>query len=671
MELLQSEKVDGLHLLTEFPHPSLEDWRELVRAESKGDMIEKRLIGSTWEGIELQPIYGTWCDRPREKGDTFPGSFPYRRGTSKLGYHDRSWDVLQQVYSENTEELADSLSKAGGNGVTGLYLQCGEQGQKEERLNRNCESEWKRTGGSIFSVNNFRSLCNSAVDADLGLFFSPQSVSLPLAASLIAALPEDEKHVMPLRGSLSLDPLGQLAGGRDLPCSLPAVYDQLASLLGKAAAIAPSLKVLCSDSVPYHESGGHAVQELGFALATALDYLREMAARGISLDTAASHLMFSYAIGPLFFMEVAKFRAARTLWAKVVRAAGAGLESGKADILARTSRRNRTSCGVHNNILRGTVEAFAAIVGGVNHMLVGGFDETNGTSGDFAAGIARNTQLILREESHLDHVTDPAGGSWYVESLTDELARKAWKLFQLIEEEGGMYSALQKGIPQKMIAETASQRKAAMGKRREVLVGVSRYCQETETRVSENLSPSRTEEQKDFARQADSAVNQPTTRLDEVLVPLRLAEPFENLRLAMDRFRQKEGKEPQVLLACFGSFDTYKPRMEFSREFFSLAGFSVKAGEGCSDTEEAARRLSQEAAALIVLCSSDDLYPHWVPAFTAKWKSLKPDIPVLLAGYPQDHLEAFRSSGVDDFIHIRSNVLETLTVWMKKLGILA
>lgn len=210
-----------------------------------------------------------------------------------------------------------------------------------------------------------------------------------------------------------------------------------------------------------------------------------------------------------------------------------------------------------------------------------------------------------------------------------------------------------------------------MGKRREVLVGVSRYCQETETRVAENLSPSRKEEQKDFARQADSAGNQPTTRLEEVLVPLRLAEPFENLRLAMDRFRQKEGKEPRVLLACFGSFDTYKTRMEFSREFFSPAGFSVKSVGGFSDAEEAARRLLQEAAALIVLCSSDDLYPQWVPAFTAKWKSLKPNIPVLLAGYPQDHLEEFRTSGVDDFIHIRSNVLETLTVWMKKLGILA
>lgn len=671
MELLQSEKVDGLHLLAEFPHPSLQDWRELVRAEGKGDTIEKRLISSTWEGIELQPIYGVWCDLPREKGDAVPGSFPYLRGTSKHGYHDRSWDVLQQVYSENAGELADSLVKAGENGVTGLYVHCGEQGQKGEASNRKCKSERNRTGPSVFSANDFRSLCKSARDTDLGLYFSPQSVSVPLAASLVAALQEDGKPALPLCGSLSLDPLGQLAGGRDLPCSLPSMYDQLASLLGNAAAVAPSLKVLCSDAVPYHESGGHAVQELGFALATAVEYLREMAARGLSLDMVASRLMFSYAIGPSYFMEVAKFRAARTLWAKAVQAAGAGLESGKADILARTSRRNRTSYSVHSNILRGTVEAFAAIVGGVNHLLVGGFDETNGTSGDFAAGIARNTQLILREESHIDHVTDPAGGSWYVESLTDALARRAWELFQRIEKEGGMYSALQKGIPQKMIAETASQRKAAMGKRREVLVGVSRYCQETETRVSESLPTSRKEEHSDFVRQANVAANQPITRLDEVLVPLRLAEPFENLRLAMDRFRQKEGREPRVLLACFGPFDIYKPRMEFSREFFSLAGFPAKAEEVFSDAEEAARRLSQEAAALIVLCSADDLYPQWVPAFTAKWKSLKPDIPVLLAGYPQDHLEAFRSSGVDDFIHIRSNVLETLTVWMKKLGILA
>ena len=371
-----------------------------------------------------------------------------------------------------------------------------------------------------------------------------------------------------------------------------------------------------------HEAGANAIQELGYALAAGVERLANLSAT-LPVDRAAGHVEFVFAIGSTYFMEIAKLRAARLLWAQAVAAFGGDAAAGRIRILARTSRRNKSVCDRYSNLLRATTEAMSAALGGCRRLMVEpfGFDEH----------LALSVQRVLREEAHLDTVADPAGGSYFIEVLTDAVAREAWKLFQQVEAAGGYAKACESGsVAQALAASRAARQKAVAGRRR-TLVGVNSFPDLTE-KTSDVVPP-------------EDAEKSP-------FPAFRLAEPFEKIRQRTTRYAARTGRYPKLLLLKRGDLKMRGARANFGRNFFGCAGFDIAESEEYAGTE----------ADLILLCSSDAEYLEM-----ARDVCPKAAVPVLVAGNPKDQIEALQAAGVEGFIHIQSDAVQTLTEWQNRL----
>jgi methylmalonyl-CoA mutase len=373
-----------------------------------------------------------------------------------------------------------------------------------------------------------------------------------------------------------------------------------------------------------HEAGAHAIQELGYAIAAGVELL---AARSATqpLDAAAGGIEFIMAVGPSYFMEIAKLRAARLLWAQALAAFGSNDAASCAMRLhVRTPRRNKSLCDPYTNLLRVTTEALSAVIGGCDQLTVEpfGFDEP----------LALSIQRILREETHLDTVADPAGGSYYIETLTDSIARAAWKLFQQVESEGGYAKALASGSIEKALAAPRAARDKAISSRRRVLVGVNNYPDLTEKKHETEALP------------------QPGP-----LPQHRIAEPFEKIRQRTVEHALATGRYPNVLLLMRGDVKMKGARSNFCLNFFGCAAFDMTQSEEYEGTD----------ADLIILCSSDPEYLALAQEVCPKVK-----VPVLVAGNPKEQIAALQAAGVQGFIHVFSDAVETLTEWQNRLGIL-
>ncbi len=441
-------------------------------------------------------------------------------------------------------------------------------------------------------------------------------------------------------GASGSDPLGKaVCGCLDKP--LDAAFDELA----KADAVAVNTRL-------YHNAGGNAVQELAFAIATGVEYLRQAEKRGVAIDAIAPKITFGFAMGADIFMAIAKLRAARLLWSKVVAACGGNAESQKARIHASTSLWNKSKLDPYVNMLRDTTEAFSAVAGGADSIYVGPFDEVVREPDDFSKRIARNTQVILSEECHFDHVVDPAGGSYYVETLTAQIAEAAYAIFQQIEKDGGMTAALKAGSPQKQVKTVAAEKAKQVAQRRLQIVGV-------------NVTPNPTEKPLEGAPRKCCCGGKGIDTGIAPLKPVRGAEPFENLRAAVSASAKKN-----IFLATMGPLRQHKPRADFSTSFFQAGGYNVLESKPYKTVEEAADAAKASDAGIAIICSTDDTYPEIVPALAPKLKA-EGKI-VILAGAPADDAQqaAFTAAGVDEFISIRSNCLQVLSGLATKLGIL-
>ena len=374
-----------------------------------------------------------------------------------------------------------------------------------------------------------------------------------------------------------------------------------------------------------HEAGAHAIQELGYAIAAGVERLAALTAT-LPVDTIAPQIEFVFAVGPSYFIEIAKLRAARILWALVVDAFGSSDDGAcRMRLHVRTPQRNKSAYDRYSNLLRVTTEAAAGVIGGCDRLTVEPFA--------FDAHLALNVQRILQEEAHLDAVADPAGGSYYIEALTDSLAREAWKLFQQIEAEGGYAKALASGAIAKALAETRAAREKAYSARRRALVGVNNY-------------PSVTEK----TPEAESPAPGPAMPLPQV----RIAEPFEQIRRRTTEHALASGRYPKVLLLKRGDVKMKGARSNFCFNFFGCAGFDMVEAEEYAGTD----------ADLIILCSSDPEYLAFAQEVCANVKA-----PVLVAGNPKDQIEALQAAGVQGFVHVFSDLIQTLTHWQDKLGL--
>jgi methylmalonyl-CoA mutase len=626
-------------------------WRATVEAELKGASFDKKLITRTFEGITLRPIY-TRADPADQPGlaatlASLPGQAPFWRGTRPAGYAERGWEVAQEIAATTSAQFNQRLKAdlmCGQDAVVLVAARAGHEG-----------------GLALGGSDDLRAALAGVALGAVPVHIETGHEAQTLATRYLDLAAREAVPGRTLRGSVTADPLGAWSAAGGLPATLTVLLDSLAAWTRRAAVEAPALRTIGVDGRQWAEAGGNAAQELAGALAAATEYLRALRARGLDLETIVPRLRATFSVGPQFFMEIAKLRAWRPLLVRVVVAlGGAPTLVARAATHAATARWNQTRLDPHVNILRATTEAFAAVLGGVDALHIAPFDSATGGGGaDFSRRIARNVHALLAEEFGATTPADPVGGSWYGETLTDELARRAWALFQQIEAQGGLTAALRAGLPQHWLAEAAAEKSLAAGTRRYGLVGT-------------NLFPNLKETPLPAASFVTTMITASAETEIKPIRPFRITARFEALRDASAAFAARTGARPRVFLAKIGPVAQHKARADFCAGFFTPGGFEILAKQRFITPEEAAQAAASSGAQVAVLCSTDETYPELVPAFAAALRAAAPTVTRVLAGLPIDAAQqaVFTTAGIELFIHLRAPVEETLAQLLKKIGAL-
>lgn len=698
--------------LDEFEPSSYEAWRKEAEASLKGAPFEKKLISKTYEGIDLQPIYNKEDLADATFVNTLPGFFPFLRGDEALGYQTEPWDICQKLNYATPKDFNSAARHDLQRGLTALNMWLDKASRDGNDPEQAKVGEVGYGGLSISCLQDLKKALDGIDLNQVPLFVRSGASALPFAALLFALARKKtagmEGGTKGMLGCVEMDPIGVISHEGTLPQSLDNAYREMLIFTKWAKENAPKLQTICVHTRSYHESGANAVQELAIAMATGVEYLREMIKRGMAVDEVAPRIRFAFTVSSNFFMEIAKLRAARVLWARIVKAFGGSEESQRMTLHVRTALINKTVFDPYVNMLRTTMEAFSSVLGGCDSLHVGPFDDVIRPPDDFSRRIARNTQIILQQEAQLARVVDPAGGSYYIEWLTEQLALKSWAKFQEIEKAGGIFAALSAGTIQDEIAKVAESRMKNVATRRDVIVGTNMYPNPTEKLLDPrpaDLKAVYEKRSKEIAEYRTSAANDTETSVldklsailaandDKVLEacitavldgatlgeitrtlrsgdsprptvkPLkafRLADRFETLRRKADAYLAKKGARPRVFLANMGPLRQHKARADFAASFVQVAGFEVIYPAGFNTIEQAAAAAVSSDAKIVVICSTDETYPEIVPGLTQAIKAGKPDAVVVLAGYPTEQIEAFKQAGVDDFIHLRANCHDLL-----------
>lgn len=700
-----------------FPPADHAAWRQVAEQSLKGAPFDQRLLTRTYEGFHLQPIYTATDTTALPHVGSLPGLSPYVRGTSALGYLIRPWEVAQELPYPTAAAVNQAAREDLPRGLTALHVpldQASLQGLDPDHAPAGLVGQG---GTSLAHLEDLATLFDGIALDRTPLHLTAGASALPLAALALAAAERQGIALDMLRGSIGADPLGALASLGTLPGSLERTYDLMAWYTGWAATNAPRLRTITVALHPYHDGGANTVQDLAFALATGVAYLRAMQARGLAVDLVAPRVQFAFSIGAPFFIEIARLRAARLLWARVVAAFGGSKEAQKLTIHGRTSRWTKTRSDAYNNMLRATAEAFAGVMGGCDSLHVSPFDEAIGLPDEFSRRIARNVQVILAQECNFFRLVDPVGGAAAIEHLTDQIAREAWTLFQTIEGQGGMAAALDAGFPQAQVAATRGERLNQIALRREVIVGANMYVNLKEQPLTARpvdhtalqaergaalarwraagehrvrqaalealegaitAAPEQVMALAISAAQAGATLGELTRALlvgdnmqgtAEPVPAHRAAEQFEALRTAAEQYALRTGGRPTVFLATMGPLAEHKARADFATGFFEAGGFEVITGPGYQTVAEAAQAAQHSGASIVVICSTDERYPELVAPLTRLLKDGRPDMTVVLAGYPADQLEAHRAAGVDEFIHLRADCYATLARLQRLKGV--
>lgn len=595
-----------------FPAASIEDWKVKSEETLKGKTVEA-LAKETFEEIKLKPLY-TFSDYYAT--GQYPSQGDYRRGIHPLGYIGKQWEVAQ-LLSIQEGTLREELISAFAKGQTAISFEVNEslllQLNELEEFHDEYPYSINAKGFHRKFINGIKGL-NSANKAT---------------------------------GYIGLDPIALLAELGAKEDNIAEKYDSLFSTVEKAGEAMPHLKTILVDTTPYHNGGANAVQELAIAIATGVAHIEELKGRGMPIESILSKLVFQFSIGANFFMELAKLRTARVLWSKISEAYGVDESLRGMVISATTSNFTKTVYDPYVNMLRSGNEAFAAVLGGIQYLHVSPFDEPEGKSSPFSERIARNTQLILREEAHLTKTIDPAGGSWYVEHLTTELADKAWDLFLLIEEKGGIVETLKEGWLQSEIARVRGKREKDISTRKRTIVGTNNYA---DLKGESLKTRKRMNEKKEFS-------------LIEPILKKRLTENYEGLRE-----KAAQLKSATVGLITLGELKSHKARADFVTGFLAPGGIATDLSGEVNNTEEAKAFIEKTKYHHYCLCGSNDAYETEGLKLVQELKEIYPNLKLYLAGMPEVK-EIWLEAGITDFIHIRSNCYGTLEVILGEMEV--
>lgn len=700
--------ADEFTIQDDFPPVGYDQWRSLVEESLQGVPFEKKLVTQTYEGIDLQPLYSR-CDATGA-GDPlgFPGFAPFVRGSQLLGAVQLGWDLRQEHAHPDLTVTNQAILDDLKGGATSLLLRLDAAACNGFDPDHVAAAELAgHKGIMVYRVDELDvTLANVELNT-VGIALDAGAAFLPAAATLVALWQRRNVALQDASGAFNADPLAALARNGQLPAAPATALASLADLANWTANNYPHVTSVGVDTAPYHDAGATAAQDIAFGLATAVDYLRAMTRDALDVDAAARQILFRIGLGTHHFLAIAKLRAARQLWSRVIEASGGSSAGGAMRIHARTSNRVLTQRDPYVNLLRNTVAAFAAGVGGADVITSVPFDAVIGLPNEFSRRVARNTVHVLREEAQLHRVIDPAGGSWFLDQLTVQLAERAWAVFQEVERQGGMLSALQSGWVAEQIDAAYAPRAKDIARRKQGITGVSEFPDITERRVAQpapDLADLRTaattrlsaarQNDNNFrvlasARDLTAALvaaaaagatigqmagaigfhHEPTDAISP-LEPRSFAEPFEALRDASDAWQATHGQRPRVFLANMGPVAQHTARATYSKIFFETGGFEVIGNDGFGDAATAAAAFSESGASIAVICSSDKLYPEFVPQVAPKLKEAGARS-VVLAAAPGNDAATWQAAGVDRFIFIKCDVLETLRELLQEEGVLA
>lgn len=662
-------------LLSEFPAHTYEQWHAAAEALLKGAPFEKLLVSPTYEGITIQPIYRQEDIAQLEHRKHFPGLDSLVRGSQAQGFLKAGWEVSQELKAADPAELNSLFHQGLNNGQSELNIVA-------------CDSKSGLILGSAADIQT--AFKDVAIDA-ISTYWQSGAASLPMAALFIAAAEKTGISPSLLRGGFKNDPLGELVSAGSLSQTLESRFDQMASLTKYAVDNTPQLRTITASGEIYHNAGASATQELGYVISTIVCYIEEMKTRGLAPATVMPHIRIHLAVGSDYFMEISKIRATRWLWSKV--AAAYGIENAPVHIHASTSLWNKTAYDAHTNMLRVTSEAFAAVIGGVDSLHIGPYDEITGTTDEFSRRIARNIHTILREECGLSNVIDPAGGSTYIEWLTDQIAQKSWTIFQDIEKQGGMIPCLQSGSVQEAVGTIRNTKFQNIRRRKDKIIGSNMYPNLKEKRLSPSppesvpstpqvsaaLTPCTFAEAITAAKNganyrsiaaALGLADSPDATTVSALHAHRAAEEYEALRDASAAFATKTGAAPTILQLNIGPSGRYRLRADWTASFFEAAGFAVDGTHDFATIAEAVQAFTNSKATIAVITSDDATYQETVAPLATAIQTAKPGTTLLVAGAPGENEAAWRAAGVTDFVNVRSNNYELNEQLLKKAGVL-
>lgn len=610
-------------LFTEFVAPTKQEWLDKIQVDLKGADFDKRLVWRTNEGFNVQPFYRREDVLKLKTPDALPGEFPYVRGNKKK---DNAWYVRQDIKVDDAKAANEKAL---------------------DLLNKGIDSLCFKISGDDVNKDFVETLLKDIVCDAVELNFNTcKRHTLELAHILTDYFEQKGYDKAKIVGSLDWDPMEKIVmKGHDV---IPIL--DLAPEIVKALAEYPNFRCITVNAVSLNNAGSYIVQELGYALAWGNDYLNRLVEAGVDVDLAASKIKFNMGITENFFMEIAKFRAARMLWAEIVKQYNPkNDESCKMCVNAVTSKYNMTLFDSYVNLLRSQTETMSAALAGVHSIVVTPFDAVYETPNDFSERIARNQQLLLKEESHFDKVVDPGAGSYFIEELTTSLANEGWKIFLNVEDNGGFLEAAKKGIVQDDINATNVKRHEAAAKRKEFILGTNQFPNFTEK--SEGKRP----------LSCSCSCGHGHDTAFKSINSTRLAADFEDLRIKVE----SSEKVPVAFMLTIGNLAMRQARAQFSCNFLACAGYKVVDNLGFSTVEEGVDAALKAGADIVVLCSSDDEYAQYaVPAY----KYLDGRAMFVVAGAPAC-MDDLKAAGIENFIHVRCNVLETLKEYNAKLGI--
>ena len=697
--------------LDEFTPPTDEEWKAACEALLKGAPFEKKMFTKTYEGITFDPMYTRKHTEDILPKGVMPGMGDYLRGVDAAGYIGKPWGIAQAcdetLPAENNELLRHEHDK----GAT-IYHIVLDTASRTGVDARQAEAVGD-TGTSVTTVEDMHVLLTGLDLAKFPLYVYAGANAVPLLALVAAARRASGEDMAEVRGIVGADPIGALAADGKLPASLDAHYDSLAATARWATVNAPHLRTVFVRSDVYSNGGANDVQEVASVLATATAYLRALCERGLTIDEAASQIAFAFSMGANFFLQIAKLRAVRPLWAQIVGAFGGSAEAQKMRIHARPALFFKTIYDPYVNMLRNTTEIFSGVVGGIDSFESAPFDEPIRKGDEFSRRIARNVQIMLQEEFGLLQPIDPAGGSWAVETLTRQMKEKIWAEFQRIEKEGGIIAALRAGSLQESVAAVLAARFKNADLRRDRIVGNNMYPNMTETLLetrAEDTAALKAQRTADIdaylsdidvkhrdealaslrqAHSVDNAVEaalagatiaELMTAVTEgdgaetvtAIAPHRWSERFEALRQRTEEYKAEKNDNVKIFLANMGPIPQHKARADFTTGFLQVGAFEVLGNDGFKTVEEAADAARASGADAVVICSTDATYPEIVPALAPKLHEVLPKARVFLAGAaPKDLLETYKEAGIDEYISVRANCYEILESLQKQKGMIA